>query len=68
MSQHLGQSIRLKITCGAAVGETPALQTRRLLTAVQEAASNQAEADPEIQKLIKAFDAKIEHIALKEEQ
>ncbi|HQW57957.1 MAG TPA: DNA polymerase III subunit gamma/tau [Gammaproteobacteria bacterium] len=68
LSQHLGQSIRLKITCGAAVGETPALQTRRLLTAVQEAASNQAEADPEIQKLIKAFDAKIEHIALKEEQ
>ncbi|HEV2523889.1 MAG TPA: DNA polymerase III subunit gamma/tau [Gammaproteobacteria bacterium] len=68
LSQHLGQSIHLKITCGAVVGETPALQTKRLFTAVQEAASNQAEADPEIQKLIKAFDAKIEHIALKEEQ
>ncbi len=68
LSQHLGQSIHLKISCGAAVGETPALQTKRLFTAAQEAASNQAEADPEIQKLIKAFDAKIEHIALKEEQ
>lgn len=68
LSQHLGKSIRLNITCGTIVGETPALQTKRLLTAVQEAASNQAEADPEIQKLIKAFDAKIEHIALKEEQ
>ncbi|HXH54507.1 MAG TPA: DNA polymerase III subunit gamma/tau [Gammaproteobacteria bacterium] len=68
LSQHLGKPIHLKITCGGVVGETPALQTKRLLTAVQEAASTQAEADPEIQKLMKAFDAKIEHIDLKEEQ
>lgn len=67
LSQHLGKPIRLKITSGLIVGETPALQTKRLFTAEQDAASNQANADPEIQKLIKAFDAKIEHIALKED-
>jgi DNA polymerase-3 subunit gamma/tau len=66
LSQHLGKSIRLKITSGTANRETPALQTKRLLTAVQEAASNQAEADPEIQKLLKVFDAKIQYVALKE--
>lgn len=67
LSQHLGKSIRLKITSGSIIGETPALQTKRLFTAEQDAASHQAEADPEIQKLIKAFDAKIEHIAIKED-
>ncbi len=68
LSQHLGQPIRLKISAGKVNAETPALQTKRRRSEIQEAASNQAEADPEIQKLMKAFDAKIEHIALKEEQ
>lgn len=67
LSQHLGQAIRLQITSGAVVGETPALQSKRILTEVKTTASNQANADPEIQKLIKAFDAKIEHIELKED-
>lgn len=68
LSQHLGKELHLKISMGAASAETPALQTKRLLTEAQQTASHQAEADPNIQNLLKAFDAKIEHIALKDEQ
>ncbi len=67
LSQHLGRSIYLQITSGTVAGETPALQSKRILNEVQTAASNQANADPEIQKLMKVFDAKIEHIELKED-
>jgi DNA polymerase-3 subunit gamma/tau len=68
LTKHLGKSIRLSITSGAVVLETPALQNKRLVTTAQKAAGDAAEADPEIQKLISAFGAKIEHIALKADE
>lgn len=66
LSQHLGRKIRLKITEGQIIGETPTMQKQRQTAEAQQAAYQMVEVDSKIQKLIQAFDAKIEEVLLKD--
>jgi len=66
LSQYLRRKVRLKITEGKIIGESPAMKNQRVLAETQQAAYQMIEVDSKIQKLIQAFDAKIEEVLLKE--
>ncbi len=67
LNQYLGKSMGLRITVGKGSEETPADQSQRLQSENQESARKTITDDPNVQQLVKAFDAKIEHISLIEE-
>lgn len=67
LCQYLGKNIQLKITVGKITTETPASQQRRLLAVTQQAKTEKITADAKIQDFMQTFNAKIEHIALKED-
>ncbi len=66
LSQYYQRTICLKIVAGEVTTETPAVQNGRQKQEVLRAAHQMIEVDSKIQKLIQAFDAKIEQVALKE--
>ncbi len=66
LCRYLGKDLHLKITEGEIVGETPAMQNQRLVEKTQQEAYQMIEVDSKIQKLIQAFDAKIEDVLLKD--
>ncbi len=68
LCQYLGRTIRLKVMEGKVETETPSLQNKRLVAEATEATHQMIEVDMKIQKLIQAFDAKIEHVTLKENE
>ncbi len=68
LSQHLGKEIRLKMTEGKITENTPALQNQRHLQETTDAAHQMIEVDTKIQRLIQAFDAKIDNVLLKDKK
>lgn len=66
LSQYFGQKVNLKITEGKVVAETPAIQHKQKIAKTYESACQTIEVDSKIQKLIEAFDAKIEQVSVKE--
>jgi DNA polymerase-3 subunit gamma/tau len=66
LSEYFGQKMALKIVEGKVVGETPAIQNKREMAKAYESTCQTVEVDSKIQKLIQAFDAKIEKVVANE--
>lgn len=66
LSDYFGQKITLKMVEGKVVGETPAIQNKREMAKAYESTCQTVEVDSKIQKLIQAFDAKIEKVVSNE--
>src|SRR5207302_10952704 len=62
LSRFLKKDIKLQITVGKAEKETPALQQQRVFNEEQQAARASIENDPQVQKIMNRFNAKIEQI------
>jgi len=68
VSQYLGRAIRLKIVDSAETTTTPAAQKQHRVAEAVESTRQMVEVDAKLQKLMKAFDAKIEQVTLKDSE
>jgi DNA polymerase-3 subunit gamma/tau len=68
VSQYLGRTIRLKIVESAETTTTPAAQKHHRVAEAVESTRQMVEVDAKLQKLMKAFDAKIEQVTLKDSE
>lgn len=62
LSRYIGHTVGLQITVGTPLKETPALQHQRKVHEGQQAAQLAIENDPEVQAMVRRFNAKIEAV------
>lgn len=67
LANHLKQTIKLKITIGQVLTETPAIKQSNLKAQKQQAAEDAIRKDPLVQEILQTFDAKLERVIVKDE-